>query len=162
MIKIACVFTVLLLNVGHAMCQVLDFNRLNKNSIEICEDGLAKEVWYYNNGNVKQSGTYLYGKKYGKWVEYYSNGSKKTVKYFGTEGKPAGKWTTYYENGKKWNASMYNNGKLDGAWIYWYENGKKWHQLTYSEGALKGKWSFWNEKGKLNEKGIYKIPSSDS
>ena len=160
--KVVGVLVLVLFSIGQFKGQMLNFTELNKNAIEICENGVAKEVWYYNNGNLKQTGSYLYGKKYGKWVEYYNNGAKKSVKYYDKEGKAAGKWTTYYENGRKWNASMYNDGKLDGAWIYWYENGKKWHQLTYTDGVLKGKWSFWNEKGKLNEKGIYKIPSSES
>ena len=149
-------------NIGQFMGQMLEFTNLNKNSIEICKDGIAKEVWYYDNGNVKQTGTYLYGKKYGKWVEYYSNKAKKSVKFYDEVGNPSGKWTTYYPNGEKWNASMYTNGKLNGVWVYWYSNGKKWHQLTYAEGELNGKWNFWDNQGKLNGKGIYKSLSTDN
>ena len=147
---IFCVFTFLCQS---AFSQLIGFEHLNKNSIEILENGSSKEMWFYNNGNVKEVGNIKFGKRVGKWVEFYSNGNKKSVKIYDDSGNPMGKWINYYENGNKWNASSYQNGKLNGAWIYWYKNGKKWHQLTYEKGEVKGKWCLWNDSGKLKQSG---------
>lgn len=136
-----------------ASAQLIGFEDLNKNSIEILEKGTSKEVWFFNNGNVKEVGSIKFGKKVGKWVEFYSNGNKKAVKYYDDSGNPMGKWINYYDNGNKWNTAVYEKGKLNGAWIYWYKNGKKWHQLTYEEGNVIGKWCLWDESGKLDQSG---------
>ena len=81
-----------------ASAQLIGFEDLNKNSIEILEKGTSKEVWFFNNGNVKEVGSIKFGKKVGKWVEFYSNGNKKAVKYYDDSGSPMGKWINYYDN----------------------------------------------------------------
>src|SRR3990172_9554406 len=82
--------------------------------VTLIGNGVAKDVSYYQNGQMKNEGCIKYGQKCGKWVEWYENGQKKAVKYYDQEGLPNGKWTYWYENGQKWNTLVYKNGKIDG------------------------------------------------
>ncbi|HHZ64196.1 MAG TPA: hypothetical protein EYN51_01640, partial [Flavobacteriales bacterium] len=128
--------------------------------IKLLNNGIAEDLTYYENGNIMEKGYFKNGSKAGKWVEYYENQQRKSVKYYNENGEPIGKWTTWYENGQKWNSVSYENGKVEGAWTYWYKNGNKWHQLSYNNGQLQGDWAYWRKSGEKAGRGIYKVDTT--
>lgn len=61
------------------------------------ETNLIEVVYYHDNGEVSQTGTYT------------------------MDGKLQGQWVSYNEEGKKTVLANYENGKKEGKWIYWFD-----------------------------------------
>lgn len=58
-------------------------------------------VYYHNNGEVSQTGTFTAdGKLDGKWISFDEAGEKTTVAYY-KEGKKVGKWIHFIDGEKK-------------------------------------------------------------
>lgn len=56
------------------------------------KDGdLIKGTFYYEDGSVKQEGTYKDGKLHGEWISYEQNGKKNAIAQY-KEGDKTGKW----------------------------------------------------------------------
>ena len=146
-------------------------------------------LWFYKESNVpftgvafaisKESGSiiqqanYIDGLAWGKYYEWWPNGSKKvngTYRF----GLMYGRWKFFYENGKILCAGSYMNGKghgstelisaipkegISGLWTYWDKDGRKVEEGYYSKnGTEKGNWAFWDRDGKkrLGKKIDYK------
>ena len=58
----------------------------------------GKEIIYYDNGNVKHSGSFKSGEMHGIWKFYRRDGSLMRVAKF-KQGKQVGIWTTYDRSG---------------------------------------------------------------
>ena len=145
---------------------------------------LVKKTYFYNNGQNKEEGSYLNGKKHGTWTAWYKNGNKKSKTTFlngKSDGKstvwsPDGKesfeliwkrgkkfdgiWTNWYNNGQKESKGAFDNGIPIGIYTYWYENGQKESEGTYIglyRGITKhGKWTHWYENGPKKEELTYR------
>jgi len=81
---------------------------------------MAKATYYYDNGQVKQEGTYKDGKLHGSWVAYNENGTKQSMGEY-TDGQKSGKWFFWSDN--VLNEVDFNNSRIAEV--------KKW-----SKGAL--------------------------
>lgn len=55
------------------------------------EGELIKGTFYYEDGDIKQEGTYKNGKLHGKWISYGQDGKKNALAQY-EEGKKIGKW----------------------------------------------------------------------
>ena len=120
-------------------------------------------LWFYKESNVpftgvafaisKESGSiiqqanYIDGLAWGKYYEWWPNGSKKvdgTYRF----GLMYGRWKFFYENGKILCAGSYMNGKghrstqfidtipdegISGLWTYWDRNGRKVEEGYYNK-----------------------------
>jgi len=61
-------------------------------NVEYAKQGdLIKGVFFYENGLVKQEGTYKNGKLHGQWISYDKNGKKNAVAFY-HKGEKTGKW----------------------------------------------------------------------
>ena len=79
--------------------RVLTFNK---------ETNLIDVVYYHDNGEVSQTGSYTAdGKLEGKWLTFDEKGNKTTVAYY-KEGKKVGTWT-YWIDGKVKKVDYTNN-----------------------------------------------------
>lgn len=56
-----------------------------------------KGTFYYEDGSVKQEGTYKKGKLHGEWISYDQDGQKETIARY-TAGKKTGKWFFWNDN----------------------------------------------------------------
>jgi antitoxin component YwqK of YwqJK toxin-antitoxin module len=104
-------------------------------------DGSPKRVQYYTGEGENR---YL-----AKDVFYYQNGQKKVEGTYNRSGKKHGNWIYWYQDGKKWSEGYYNEGLDDGLRKAWHENGKKHFIGRYDRGKRIGVWKFWDENGKL-------------
>lgn len=98
------VVVLMMLCVGFTYAQkerTLKFNK-SKQLIEV--------VYYYDNGNVSQTG------------------------YYTTDGKLHGDWFSYSQEGEKTVAAKYNKGKKVGKWFYWSNN--ELREVNYSENSV--------------------------
>ena len=67
---------------------------------------------YYEDGSIREQGTFSGDLPDGRWVEYYRDGSVKTE-------------------------AFYINGKKEGKWFVWSDEGDIMYELVYSENYLK-------------------------
>lgn len=84
------------------------------------QNEIVKATYYYDNGQVKQEGTYKNGKLHGTWVAYNEDGTRQSVGEY-TEGKKSGKWLFW--TGATLNEVAYSNSRVAGV-------------KTWSAGAL--------------------------
>lgn len=100
-------------------------NGRKKSEIEV-KEGKAngKATYFYDNGNVMETGTFANGEKNGEWL----------------------RWD---EAGKKIAQAFYVSGKKDGLWIVWDSKGTKRYEMNYAMGEKVGKWMMWDENGNL-------------
>jgi antitoxin component YwqK of YwqJK toxin-antitoxin module len=81
-------------------------------------------VFYFENGNVKETGSYLNGQRHGLWERFD-------------------------ENGNKLGEGNYLNGIKHGKWVIWDENQIKRFEFKYVNGVKSDLWSSWDENGIL-------------
>ena len=140
---------------------------------------LKDRIWFHKASNIPFSGiafvvsketgsliqqvNYIDGLAWGKYYEWWPNGSKKvngTYRF----GLMYGRWKFFYEDGKILCAGSYTNGKghksnelittipqenISGLWTYWDEDGRKVEEGYYTKnGTEKGNWAFWDRDGK--------------
>jgi antitoxin component YwqK of YwqJK toxin-antitoxin module len=73
------------------------------------DNQLVKATYYYDNGNVKQEGSYKDGKLHGKWVAYNEDGTKQAMGEY-TNGEKCGKWFVW--SGSVLNEVDYSNSRI--------------------------------------------------
>ncbi|WP_341482117.1 nicotinic acid mononucleotide adenyltransferase [Christiangramia crocea] len=70
---------------------------------------LIKGTFYYEDGSIRQEGTYKDGKLHGQWVSYDQNGEKTTIAYY-NKGEKEGKW--FFWNGDQLTEVDYENNRI--------------------------------------------------
>ncbi|MCP9199502.1 nicotinic acid mononucleotide adenyltransferase [Gramella sp. GC03-9] len=70
---------------------------------------LIKGTFYYEDGSIRQEGTYKDGKLHGEWVSYDQNGEKTAI-------------------------ATYHQGEKDGKWFFW--NGDKLTEVDYDNSVI--------------------------
>lgn len=115
--------------------------KLQERTVDTFPDGKPKRV-QFTTGEGELS--YI-----AKEVFYYPNGQRKLEGYYNKDGKKNGKWTYWREDGKLWSEGYFKEGKDDGLRKTWHENGQKHYQGRYDMGTRIGTWKFWDESGKL-------------
>jgi len=74
------------------------------------ETNLIEATYYYDDGSIRQEGT------------------------FNVEGKLHGQWTSYNESGEKVAVGTYDNGKRTGTWYFWADNTVK--EVEFSDNQI--------------------------
>lgn len=69
-------------------------------------------------------------------VYYHDNGEISQVGSFTLDGKLEGKWISYDNKGNKLVAAFYDNGKKVGKWIHWIDGQKKVVSYTDNVASL--------------------------
>lgn len=91
--------------------------------VEKINNSNAKATWYYTNGNIRETGTFLNGEKHGIWI-------------------------SYDENGNKIMEANYNHGVKEGNCSVWYSNGTIHYHMVYADGKRLLA-TEWNTDGQL-------------
>ncbi|WP_372920271.1 toxin-antitoxin system YwqK family antitoxin [Salegentibacter sp.] len=74
------------------------------------KDGeLIKGTFYYEDGNIKQEGTYKDGKLHGEWISYNPQGEKEAIAEY-TYGKKTGKW--FFWSNDRLTEVNYNDNRI--------------------------------------------------
>lgn len=97
-------FAGLLLSAGVLSAQT---NKDHNYSIE--KNDIVKAVYYYENGNVKQEGSYKDGKLHGTWASYNEDGTKQSMGEY-ANGQKTGKW--FFWTGAVLNEVDFNNSRI--------------------------------------------------
>ena len=86
------------------------------------------------------------GKKEGKWMVWYENGTKKEEHNF-KDGKKEGKWMVWYDNGTKKEEHNFKDGKKNGLTTEWRKNGIKERETQYLNDEVYGLETIYTEVG---------------
>ncbi|MCM8569433.1 nicotinic acid mononucleotide adenyltransferase [Gramella jeungdoensis] len=73
------------------------------------QDDLIKGTFYYEDGNIRQEGTYKNGKLHGQWISYDQNGEKTAIAHY-NKGEKEGKW--FFWNGDRLTEVDYENSRI--------------------------------------------------
>lgn len=92
---------------------------------------LKKEI-YYENGQLKLSGSYKDDRKNGQWIYYYENGVISDESWF-KDGELHGRSNTFYKNGKQRSSGFYRNGQRVREWGYFDEDGRLIKKIKFSD-----------------------------
>lgn len=115
-------------------------------------NGLDTGEWkyYFENGKISKVGTYENGKLNGEWKYYYENGVLRIIGKY-QKGKDIGVWKYYHDNGSLSAIGEYKNGEFSGEWKYYFENGNLRKVGKRENGFDIGKWKYYNEDGTINK-----------
>ena len=77
---------------------------------------------YWDNGRLREKGTWKDGELDGPYEEYHENGQ---LEYGGNykDGLSEGLWKSYYENGQKYQECDIKDGKMHGKCIFYNSDG---------------------------------------
>ncbi|HMG83136.1 MAG TPA: OmpA family protein [Ferruginibacter sp.] len=115
--------------------------------------------YFYANGNIAASGTYVDGNVEGSLKVYYDDGKTFALQLFKSNKKNGeekcffpggqlkcisnyvndvqeGKEESYYDNGKIEESANYTNGMMDGDYRFYYPSGLLWTERIYKNGLL--------------------------
>ncbi len=115
-----------------------------------------RAVLYDAEGNLKEEGMMLNGKKTGTWIVYHPGGEfpEKVISY--AEGNYNGPYYEFNERGQIKLRASYINNKLDGPWAA-YSFGRPTKKAGYKNGELEGTYmEFDMRTGKLQKEVNYK------
>ncbi|MGA8853627.1 MAG: nicotinic acid mononucleotide adenyltransferase [Christiangramia sp.] len=73
------------------------------------EGDLIKGTFYYEDGSIRQEGTYKNGRLHGKWVSYNQDGDKTAI-------------------------ANYENGEKSGKWFFWSKD--KLTEVDYQNSVI--------------------------
>ncbi len=102
-------------------------------------EGPWKEL--YENGTVKEEGTYENGLRSGKWRYYHPSGKLSQNGSF-RKGKPHGDWTWLYEDGSLRREESYRNGREDGLSKEYDATGGIISTGAFVDGLKDGEWVY--------------------
>jgi len=91
---------------------------------------LHREQHFYPDGTLRIDGSFLKGRRHGRWV-------------------------SYYENGDLWSEGKYVNGQQEGKWTIWHRSGFRHYEGSYRAGRKNSRWTFWDENGVMIKEESY-------
>lgn len=116
-------------------------------------DGLYQ--YFYQNGNIKEFGTYLEGKKHGMYLNWYQgNKLKDSGEYL--YGIPNGIHKYYYIEGNPIMFLNFDKGKLNGQFHLYHPNGNLWIKTNFKSDLQDGIFKEYNPEGYLINDLIFK------
>ena len=112
--------------------------------------GRGKETWKSgggaDTGTVNGIGSYLNGKRDGRWKIRWSRGAVDTGPY--VDGKRHGQWKLLWSDGTM-QTGPYVDGKRHGQWEYRYSDGGRGGTGPYVDGKTHGQWEYWYSDGRV-------------
>jgi hypothetical protein len=99
-------------------------------------------IWYFENGKVKHTGTYVQDKPVGKHLWFNNNGKQDAVENY-KNGKYDGSYEEYYENGQLKSKALFVDGVQHGWTTYFAEDGIKHSEGNFKNGSRDGAWRYY-------------------
>ena len=103
--------------------------------------------FWYRKGAVKESGSYVDGKKQGRWESWHSNGQKESERHYKAD-QEHGSFSVWKKSGQLRETGVHKDGQKDGIWKRWYKsNAQQEYERNYASGAKTGRWIEWRKNG---------------
>ncbi len=136
-----------------------EMNSIVTKGKEIVLEAVTKEE-YFENGNIKFSGTYIDTIPVGMHKEFSEDGTIINATLFNESGrvkgighvnnlsKKIGIWNFYYESGELKSVGSYNNNMRTGNWKFYYRNASLEQEGSYKRGYTSGDWTWYYKNGR--------------
>lgn len=109
----------------------------------------------YSPQGIKSSeGTYINGKKDGKWKYYNYYGRLSAIENY-EDNNLDGVSIYYFTNGNVKDSLHYKSGNEDGYYVSYYINGQMNTQGWYKNGSKEGDWYYYDLKGNITKHNFY-------
>jgi len=95
-------------------------------SYETDGETIKSEIIYFPNKEIRQSGQYKNGQRFGVWKAFFTTGQLQSIRNYNDEGNEEGLSNVY---------------KLEGDYYYLFLSG------YFSNGEKRGTWKFFNRNG---------------
>lgn len=120
------------------------------------EYGVENGAWTYwwENGNVQQTGFYKKGLLDSVWQLYNEEGLRYRKSSY-KQSLQHGNSEEYYPNGQVSNSGNFVMGRQQGPWIFYFEDGTVSQRGFFKEDQYDGIWEIYHPNGKLSAKGSY-------
>jgi antitoxin component YwqK of YwqJK toxin-antitoxin module len=110
-----------------------------------------------------REGEYVDGKKHGRWVSYFADGTKQSEGVYDM-GEKDGAWILYWPSGGVKSEAMFAKGKYTGLYVCYHDNGVKQWEGYYNpirgnsaDGTKEGVWlAYDRETGEVNRVFTYR------
>jgi antitoxin component YwqK of YwqJK toxin-antitoxin module len=113
----------------------------------------------YNEQGIKTAEIeFANGQPAGKINRFHANGQLRETGFY-LDGKKHGSWSSYNEQGQLLSTAHFNQGAKDGEWMVWDSEGNLRYKLTYKNGSPVGEWAMYDSNGQISEK---KVVDDDS
>ena len=89
---------------------------------------------YYEDGQIKEQGSYLANNPVGTWEYFYENGNMKMTGEI-RDNQNYGHWQYFYENSNPSMEGALYHGIKEGIWQYYYESGSLKSRGEYQQGT---------------------------
>jgi antitoxin component YwqK of YwqJK toxin-antitoxin module len=116
------------------------------------------KVNYDAQGNKTTEIEFQNGQAQGKINRFHTNGQLRETGYY-LQGKKHGSWSSYNNQGQLMTTAHFNEGKKDGEWMVWDNQGSLRYRLTYKNGSPVGEWAMYDAHGKVSGR---KVLENDS
>jgi antitoxin component YwqK of YwqJK toxin-antitoxin module len=114
----------------------------------------VKKLFFHKNGELKSSMAYVNDKLHGEKIEYFPDGSFKSLYTF-SNGVKNGPFTDWNETGFKKQKGTYVNDKLDGTYFRWFNHGEYSSITTYKDGVIHGVMRYYSPTGVITSEEYY-------
>jgi antitoxin component YwqK of YwqJK toxin-antitoxin module len=112
--------------------------------------------YFFDNGKLRTTGTFIGKKRVGKWKYFYKNGTVFSTEFY-DDGKLEGNVIVYFKsNGKIAEYSEYKNGLMHGLSKKYSDKGVLIEEVLFENGKANGLAKYYELSGSLKERGIYK------
>jgi|GEM_PF-3425048 len=126
------------------------------------KNGIQDGEWLaYEKGKILTRGTFKNGKSTGLWTFYFDNGNVYETG-LQIDNKREGLWKRYYETGEIFLVGKYINDKEDGIWKLFYKDGKTKSTWYYKDGRNIGLFQTLDSQGKQIEYGNYNLNGNET
>lgn len=113
----------------------------------------------YQNGKVRENGTYDKGHKHGQWVSYKATGETSKAQNF-SHGKLDGKYVEYWDGKQVKEEGIYESDRKIGEWLLYYSDSKLAGKETYDTYGKKERGEYLNKDGRaVNYEDLFSPPS---
>jgi antitoxin component YwqK of YwqJK toxin-antitoxin module len=117
-------------------------------------------IQYFKDGTISDSVNYKDNNFCGRVKFYYPNGQLNFAAYYDDKFLQQGEFTLFYANGKISQKGLHKNGLMVGKWYKYYENGKIESVSFYDKlGNKDSIWMYYNQNGILEKREYYKSDS---
>jgi len=97
----------------------------------------GKWQWFYNSGALKETDTYVNGKREDTSKLWYENGAPKAIYYMHND-MLDGSYKEFNNSGILSTSATYKQDKLTGPATYYYDDGKLHYTASYVDGKFEG------------------------
>ena len=111
---------------------------------------------YENAIRIAEGITDEQGRKQGNWKWYYSDGSLRSTGSY-VDDLQSGKWVFFDENGNTIQTGVFRSGMFHGEWVWYYSNGSLHRKENYRLGKEDGLFSEWNQYNEILLEGVYDL-----